>query len=70
MMPPIAKIDSTALKAVMASQEELHSRALLLVVIFTGLRSSELRGLAWPNTDLKKDEVHVCQRAAQRRRQR
>jgi integrase len=47
----------------MARQEELRSRALLLVVIFTGLRGSELRGLAWPNTDLKKDEVHVRQRA-------
>src|SRR5258708_39490666 len=52
------------IKAIMARQEALPARALLLVVIFTGLRSSELRGLAWPHTDLKKDEGHVCARAA------
>ena len=38
-------------------------RALLLTAIFTGLRSSELRGLRWEDVDLKKGELHVRQRA-------
>jgi integrase len=38
-------------------------RPLILTAIFTGLRASELRGLVWPNVDLKKNEVHVRQRA-------
>jgi integrase len=36
---------------------------LLLTAIFTGLRSSELRGLRWSDIDLKKNELHVRQRA-------
>jgi integrase len=38
-------------------------RPLLLTAIFTGLRASELRGLQWPDVDLKKAELHVRQRA-------
>jgi integrase len=38
-------------------------RALLITVIFTGLRASELRGLRWEDVDLKKAELHVRQRA-------
>lgn len=38
-------------------------RALILTAIFTGLRSSELRGLRWDDVDLKKGELHVRQRA-------
>jgi integrase len=38
-------------------------RPLLLTVIFTGLRASELRGLRWPNVDLTKRELHVRERA-------
>jgi integrase len=38
-------------------------RPLLLTAIFTGLRASELRGLSWPDVDLKKAELHVRQRA-------
>jgi integrase len=38
-------------------------RPLILTAIFTGLRASELRGLVWLNVDLKKNEVHVRQRA-------
>ncbi len=37
-------------------------RPLLLTAIFTGLRSSELRGLRWQDVDLKKAELHVHQR--------
>lgn len=38
-------------------------RPLLLTAIFTGLRASELRGLAWEAVDLDKKVLHVHQRA-------
>jgi integrase len=38
-------------------------RPLLLVAVFTGLRSSELRGLRWSDLDLGKGFLHVRQRA-------
>jgi integrase len=38
-------------------------RPLLLTAIFTGLRGSELRGLRWPDVDLKNGELHVRERA-------
>ena len=38
-------------------------RPLLLTAVFTGLRSSELRGLRWEDVDLKHNELHVSQRA-------
>jgi integrase len=38
-------------------------RPLLLTAIFTGLRASELRGLRWVDVDLKRNELHVRQRA-------
>ena len=37
-------------------------RPLFLTAIFTGLRSSELRGLRWSDVDIKRSEVHVRQR--------
>jgi integrase len=38
-------------------------RAMLITVVFTGLRASELRGLRWEDVDLKRGELHVRQRA-------
>jgi integrase len=38
-------------------------RPLILTAIFTGLRASELRGLIWPDVDLRKAVLHVRQRA-------
>jgi integrase len=38
-------------------------RPLLLTAIFTGLRTSELRGLRWADVDLDKKQLHVRQRA-------
>jgi integrase len=38
-------------------------RPQLLTAIFTGLRSSELRGLRWDDVDLKRGELHVRRRA-------
>ena len=42
-------------------------RPIILTAIFTGLRSSELRGLRWVDIDLKKNELHVRQRVDQYR---
>jgi integrase len=39
-----------------------RARPFLITAIFTGLRSSELRGLRWDEVDLKKSEIHVRQR--------
>jgi len=38
-------------------------RPLLLTAIFTGMRASELRGLRWPNVDLKAGVIRVRERA-------
>ena len=38
-------------------------RPILATAIFTGLRSSELRGLRWADVDLKRGLLHVRQRA-------
>jgi integrase len=50
------------IKAILAAAEP-RARPLLLTAIFTGLRSSELRGLRWSDVDLKGGELHVRQRA-------
>jgi integrase len=46
-----------------ATAGQSKKRALLLMVAFTGLRASELRGLRWYDVDLKEGELHVRQRA-------
>ena len=38
-------------------------RPILITAIFTGLRASELRGLAWDDVDFKAKEINVRQRA-------
>lgn len=38
-------------------------RPLLMTAVFTGMRSSELRGLTWANIDLDAKVIHVRQRA-------
>src|SRR6516162_7877050 len=45
--------------------DALHGRwrPLILTAIFTGLRSSELRGLRWQDIDFRKAELKVRQRA-------
>ncbi len=48
---------------VAAEGGDLQRRALLAVVVFCGLRASELRGLRWRDVDLKHAELHVRQRA-------
>ena len=50
------------IKALIAAIPD-HWRPVLLTAIFTGLRSSELRGLRWQDVDLKSGDLHVKQRA-------
>ena len=38
-------------------------RPFIVTAIFTGMRASELRGLAWANVDLEEELIHVRQRA-------
>lgn len=40
-------------------------RPLLITAVFTGMRSSEIRGLRWSDVDLDKKIIHVRQRADQ-----
>ena len=40
-------------------------RPIILTLVFTGLRSSELRGLRWGSIDFNKNELHVCERVDQ-----
>jgi integrase len=53
------------LKSIIAAATE-HGprwRAIILVLIFCGLRASELRGLRWVDVDLTTGMLHVTQRA-------
>jgi integrase len=50
------------IRAIIVVLEE-RWRPLLLTAIFAGLRSSELRGLRWNDVDLKRNELHIRQRA-------
>lgn len=62
----------TDVRPLMPTHDELRSiiaatpdsyRPLILTAIFTGLRGSELRGLAWRDIDFKRGELNVRQRA-------
>lgn len=52
------------IKALVAALDD-HWRPLLVTAIFTGMRSSELRGLRWKDIDFRKGEISVNQRADQ-----
>ena len=52
------------LRAMMENAPE-RWRPLIVTSIFTGLRSSELRGLRWEDVDLDAGVIHVRQRADQ-----
>lgn len=49
-------------KAIIGSAKD-RWRPMLLTLIFTGIRSSELRGLRWQDIDLKGQSLRVYQRA-------
>ncbi|MDM9629516.1 tyrosine-type recombinase/integrase [Rhizobium sp. S152] len=55
------------IKALIAALEG-NWRPLLLTVIFTGMRSSELRGLRWQDVDMKRAEITIRQRVDQYRK--
>ena len=50
-------------RAIMTNVKGGRWRPLILVALFCGLRSSELRGLVWPNVELENRLIHVRQRA-------
>lgn len=45
------------------SSDDLKGRAIVELAIFSGMRASEIRGLAWQSIDLKRKIVRVEQRA-------
>jgi integrase len=51
------------IRRMVAVAKDHRARALLLLAAFTGLRSSELRGLRWCDVDLANGELEVRQRA-------
>lgn len=55
------------IKALVAALEG-HWRPLLITAIFTGMRSSELRGLRWQDVDFIRGEISVRQRIDQFRK--
>jgi integrase len=50
------------IKRIIHAASDIRWRSLMLTLIFTGLRSSELRGLCWQDVDLRRAELHVRQR--------
>lgn len=50
------------IKALVAALDD-HWRPLLVTAIFTGMRSSELRGLRWKDVDFGRLEISINQRA-------
>jgi integrase len=55
--------DKSEIRSLLAVEGELKWRALLVTAVFTGLRSSELRGLRWTDVDLAGAVLHIRQRA-------
>jgi integrase len=51
-----------AIKSLIHAATDIDARSRLLVLAFTGLRSSELRGLRWSDVNLSRSELHVKQR--------
>ena len=51
------------LQAILSAAEGTRWRPLITTALFTGLRSSELRGLRWADVDLAKGTLTVRQRA-------
>jgi integrase len=52
------------IKALVTALDD-HWRPLLVTAVFTGMRSSELRGLRWQDVNFKRSEINVNQRADQ-----
>jgi integrase len=56
--------DKDEIRAILA-HAQCRWRPLIVAVVFTGLRASELRGLRWGDVDLDRAELTVRQRADQ-----
>lgn len=62
VVPPTKSEIRSLLQSAQIS-DDLLGRAILELVVFTGLRASEIRGLNWGSVDLKKQRITVNQRA-------
>lgn len=62
-IPPTEHIRAMIEAADRLSSEDPRLPVLLRVVMLGGLRASEVRGFAWPSTDLKAPSLSVTQRA-------
>src|SRR5262245_19525777 len=51
------------IKRILDAAPDGYARAFLMLAAFSGLRSSEMRGLRWQDVDLNHGKLHVCQRA-------
>ncbi|KRA81219.1 tyrosine-type recombinase/integrase [Altererythrobacter sp. Root672] len=60
---PPSKAELRAILCAAEKSDDLKGRTMVELVIFSGLRASELRGLAWRSVDLKRSTVTVDQRA-------
>lgn len=60
---PPSKAEIRAILKAASASDDLMGRTLVELVIFTGMRASELRGLSWSAVDIKKSIVRVEQRA-------
>lgn len=58
-----SKGELRAILAVAKESQDHAAAALVLLLVFSGLRASELRGLTWDNIDLQKETVTVTKRA-------
>lgn len=57
------KDELRAILGAAAASDDLMARALVELIVYTGLRASEVRGLAWRAVDLKNGKVRVESRA-------
>jgi integrase len=60
---PPSKAELRAILGAASASDDLKGRALVELAIFSGMRASEIRGLAWSQVDLKNGTVTVVQRA-------
>jgi len=60
---PPSKAELRAILEAAEQHRNIKGRALIELVILSGMRASEVRGLAWGSVDLKRGTVTVEQRA-------
>ena len=60
---PPSKAEIRAILDAAAASDNLRARALVELMVFSGMRASELRGLSWSAVDLARNAVRIEQRA-------